>query len=372
MTRRTQGEGSVYMRKDGRAAASAMYEGKRITKYGKTKTEARQKLDAYLDDLKAGKVVIGPKQTVEQYLTNWLENSRRLKIEPTTLRDYRAILRVHLIPAFGHLQVSQLAPEHVQALYAEKLDAGYAPKTIKKIHETLSSALKEAVVRGLLTRNVCEYVTLPKQKRRKPYVLTVDQGKRLVTAARGCRLWFLILLALTTGARVGELLALHWSDIDLNGLRISIHRSVAWHKGKGLVEKEPKTSSGVRRVVLAQVVAEAIPEQHAYIEATRAVACRWSDLDLVFPNKYGTHILNSQILIEFRRILVEAGLPLEMHFHDLRHSFATLLFAAGVNPKIAQEALGHSSMSITLGLYGDVMPDMQEETGRLMDQLFGG
>jgi hypothetical protein len=107
-TRRTQGEGSVYMRKDGRAAASAMHEGKRITKYGKTKTEAKQSLDAYLADLKAGKVVIGPKQTLGEYLTNWLENSHRLEIEPHTLDTYRGVLRKHLISTFGHFLWSAL------------------------------------------------------------------------------------------------------------------------------------------------------------------------------------------------------------------------------------------------------------------------
>ena len=217
MARRTQGEGSVYMRKDGRAAASAIYEGKRITKYGKTKTEAKQKLDTFLADLRSGKVVVGPKQTVEQYLTHWLENSRRLKIEPKTLDNYRSVLRVHLIPAFGHLQLSRLTKDQVQDFYVEKLDAGYAPGTIRDIHDVLNSALKDAVVGEVLARNVCENVTLPKQKKRKPCVLTVDQCKQLVDAARGRRLWFLILLALTTGAREGELLALHWSDFDLNG-----------------------------------------------------------------------------------------------------------------------------------------------------------
>jgi integrase len=192
----------------------------------------------------------------------------------------------------------------------------------------------------------------------------------LVAAARGRRLWFLILLAFTTGAREGELLALHWSDFDLNNLRVSIHRSVSIQKGRGMVEKEPKTKSGVRKVILTQVVVNAIDEHRRYIEATRTFASRWIELDLVFPNIYGTHIRCQQLLKEFRDVLVEIGLPLEMHFHDLRHSFATLLFAAGVNPKIAQEALGHSNISITLGLYGDVIPDMQEETGRVMDRLF--
>jgi integrase len=370
MAKRTKGEGSVYTRKDGRSVAATMYEGKRIAKYGATKTEARQKLDAYLTELRSGRATLSPKQTVEQYLTNWLENSRRLKIEPPTLRKYRGILRVHLFPAFGHVQLDRLTSDRVQALYVDMLDRGYSPAMIGDVHDVLNSALKEAIAHEVLSRNPCENVTLPKKKQREPYVLTIEQCKLLVAAARGCRLWFMILVALTTGAREGELLALHWSDIDLNNLRVHIRRSVAQHKGKGLVEKEPKTKSGVRKAILAQVVVNAIPEQHAYIDEIRAIAPKWSSLDLVLPNKYGTHIQPDRVMIEFRRVLAAAGLPLEMHFHDLRHSFATLLFAAGVNPKIAQEALGHSAMSITLSLYGDVLPDMQEETGRLMNKLF--
>lgn len=174
MTRRTQGEGSAYMRKDGRAAASIMYEGKRITKYGKTKTEAKQKLDAYLSNLKAGKIVIGPKQTVKQYLEHWLENVHRLKIELTTLDRYRSVLRAHLIPAFGHLQLNQLTREQVQAFYVEKLDSGLGSRRITFIHAVLSAALKDAVIHEVLAQNVCEHVTLPKRQKHKPHVLSAD------------------------------------------------------------------------------------------------------------------------------------------------------------------------------------------------------
>jgi integrase len=371
MARRTKGEGSVYMRKDGRAAASAIYEGKRITKYGKTKTEAKQKLDAYLADLRAGRIVIGPKQTVAEYLIHWLEHSRCLKVEPGTLENYRCIIRAHFIPAFGHVQLSQLTKEHVQALYAEKLRAGYAPSTIKTMHSLLSSALREAVTDGLVARNVCDRVTLPKQKKREPVVLDDEQCRRLLAAARGRRLWFLILVAITTGARVGELCALRWSDIDVKRRRIHIHRSVCVVIGRGLVEKGPKTVSGSRQVVLSQVVLEAIPEQQEYIRRLQARAgAAWKDLDLVFPGVRGNYLRDRIILNEFRAVLQEAGLPVKMHFHDLRHSAATLLFAAGVHPKIVSEALGHSSVSITLDLYGGVTPDMQDETGRVMDRLF--
>ena len=371
MSRRTHGEGSVYMRKDGRAAASAMYEGKRITKYGKTKTEARQKLDAHLADLRAGKVVIGPKQMVAQYLTHWLENEHRLQIGPVALDQYRSILRAHLIPALGHIQLSQLKREHIQAFCAAKLDSGFAPRSVHKIFTVLSCALTAAVENGILAQNPCKRVVLPRILKKKHEVLDKEQAKRLVDAARGRRLWFLLLMAITTGARIGELLALHWEDMDVEGRRVVIHRTVSRVTGFGQLERpQPKTASGRRRVILTQAVIDGITEQKALIATLRQRAGnRWRDLDLVFPNRRGSHLNAQYVRRELRAILVAAGLP-ERTFHKLRHSAATILFAAGVNPKVVQEMLGHSDISMTLGLYGDVLPDMQQGVADIMDDLF--
>lgn len=371
-TRRTQGEGSVYMRKDGRAAASAMYEGKRITKYGKTKTEAKQKLDAYLDDLKKGRVLIGPKQTVEQYLTYWLENVHRLEIEATSLDRYRTALRVHLIPAFGKLQLSSLTREKIQVFLTGLFDAGYAPATVDFMHAVLSAAFKHAVIHGLLSQNPCEYVVLPKKQKHKPHVLSLDECTRLIEAARGRRLWFMFLVALTTGARVGELCALRWEDIDVNTLRIHIHRNRAEVMGVGVIEKQPKSVSGSRKVILAQPVLDGIASQKAYIAELRLrVGPRWQDLGLVFPNRTGGFLNPRQVNRELRATLADAGID-PRRFHELRHSAATILFAAGVNPKVVSEALGHSNISTTLWLYGDVTPDMQQGVANVMNELFGG
>jgi integrase len=369
-TRRTQGEGSVYIRKDGRAAASAIYEGKRITVYGKTKTEARQKLDARLADLRSGKVVLGPKQTVGQYLTYWLEDVHRLEIELTTLEHYRTVLRVHLIPVFGHLQLGQLTRESIQALYVEKLDGGLSSRRIHNIHAVLSAALRDAVIRGVLSRNPCEYVKLPKKPKHKPHVLSPDECTRLIAAARGRRLWFMLLVALTTGARLGEICALHWEDFDLANRRIHIHRSCARVTGIGIIEKQPKSASGSRRVVLAQAVIDAIEEHRLYVAGVQDHAgSSWKNLDLVFPSRSGYYRDPVDVRKDFKTVLASAGID-ERKFHDLRHSAATLLFAAGVNPKVVQETLGHSSISITLGMYGDVTPDMQQGVADVMDKLF--
>lgn len=369
MARRTKGEGSAYMRKDGRAAASAMYEGKRITKYGKTKTEAMQKLDAYLADLRAGKVVIGPKQTVEQYLTRWLEESRRLRIRSTTLKKYRMVLRLYIIPALGDIQLHLLAREHVQSFYAKLYDGGLASKTIKLVNAVLSSGLKDAVRNGDLARNVCEWVTMPKGKRYQAHALTSSECVRLIEAARGHRLWFFILMAITTGARRGELIGLKWSDIDESACLVHIRRTIVYVSGTGLVEHEPKTVHGLRSVTLTQLVRDGLEEQRAYVSRLRESAgSAWVENDLVFPNMRGKYIHEAILHNQFKRLLKDAGLP-DMHLHDLRHSAATLLLAAGVNAKVVQEMLGHSDITITLGMYGHVMPNMQKEAASKMDEM---
>lgn len=371
MGRRTRGEGSVYMRKDGRAAASAIYEGKRVTKYGRTKTEAKQKLDACLADLRAGRMVIGPKQTVAEYLIYWLENEHRLQIGMVTLQNYRSILRAHLIPAFGHLQLDQLTREHVQAFCVKKLDDGLAPGTIRYVYGVLSGALASAVRNGILARNVCKNVVLPRITKIKHNVLSKEQAVLLVNAARGRRLWFLVLMAITTGMRIGELLALHWEDIDVVNRRVYVHRTVSHITGKGQVERpRPKSASSVRKLVLVQAVIDGVEEHKKYIASLRAVSKeRWKDLDLVFPNKDGGYMRAERVRAELRMILMVVGLE-PRKFHKLRHSAATILFAAGVNPKVVQEMLGHSNISITLGLYGDVLPDMQQEVADIMSEIF--
>lgn len=371
MTKRTQGEGSVYLRKDGRAAASAMYEGKRITKYGKTKKEAKEKLDAYLADLKQGKVVIGPKQTLEQYLTHWLEDERRLRIALTSLMRYRSSLKVHIIPALGHIELSKLSREHVQSFYADLLDDGLSAGSIRHVHGLLTSALKDAVRHEIIARNPCQYVTLPRKEDFQAKALTQEEAARLIEVARGHRLWFLILMAITTGARLGELLALRWVDLNEETGKLRIGRSVARVQGVGRIEKAPKTKSGRRPVRLPQVILRSLEAQRVYITGVRlAAGPSWEDHDLVFPNRVGDHMDHWVVLRSFKQLVEQAGLPV-MRFHDLRHSAATLLLAAGVNVKVVQEMLGHANIRTTLGMYGHVLPDMQKDASDKMDDLFG-
>jgi len=348
-----------------------MYEGRRITKYGKTEKEAYTNLQRTLDDLKQGRIVLGPKQTVEQYLTYWLEHEHRLKVEPQTLRVYRSIFRVHLIPEFGHLRLDQISREQVQMFCAELFDDGLAPGYIKQVYVLLSSALQEAVENGLLARNPCHRVTLPRQERYQARFLTLEESRRLVAAAKGHRLWLFLLLMLTTGARCGEVIGLCWSDIDEKKGEMYIGRTIVRINGVGLVPSDPKSRSSVRTVRLSQPVLEGLEEQRRYIQELRFRAgVRWKEYNLLFPNRYGSYLDRWAIRGQFQSILGKAGLPY-MRFHDLRHSAATLLLAAGVHIKVVQEMLGHSNVNTTLQMYGHVLPDMQQTAIDKLNDMFG-
>jgi integrase len=167
-------------------------------------------------------------------------------------------------------------------------------------------------------------------------------------------------------------LALRWSDVDVKNLRIHIHRTVSRVPGMGqVVRDQPKSLSGRRKLILTQAVIDGIESQKEYISQIREKAGeKWNaDLDLVFPNRSGSYMDVGIVEEELREVLQEAGLN-PRTFHKLRHSAATILFAAGVNPKVVQEMLGHSNVSTTLGLYGDVLPDMQQEVANIMDTIF--
>ena len=139
----------------------------------------------------------------------------------------------------------------------------------------------------------------------------------------------------------------------------------------GIRESEPKTQSGKRRIELPTFVLQTLRRHHEQQEvAQKSVGDRWHDQDIVFCNRYGGYIEISNLYVAFKRVLERAGLP-HIGLHDLRHSAASILLSMGVNPKIVQELLGHSHISITLGIYSHIFPSMQKDAMQRLDDLFG-
>jgi len=243
MANRGHGEGTIYQRKDGRWVASITLENrKRKIFYGKTRKEVQEKLRIALNELKQGILATGPQQTVKQFLEQWLEEVHKPAIRIGTYKGYRMYLNNHIIPALGYVQLQKLTPQRVQAFYSHMQQEGLSAKSVNNIHGMFHKALDKAVQWGLVPRNVCDAVSLPKQARHEIQPLDEEQARRLLISARGHSLEGLITLAVTTGMRSGELLALKWRDINLDNRSLHIQRSMSYIPGKGYLEFEPKTS----------------------------------------------------------------------------------------------------------------------------------
>ncbi len=308
--RRGHGEGSIYQRKDGRWAASFYLEsGQRKTLYGETRKEAYEKLQKALREQEQGTLVAGPQQTIRQYLEHWLEEVHKPAIRESSYVRYRRLLTNHILPILGKMQIRELTAQHVQALYARKLKEGLSPKTIKLIHTIIHQALKNAVRWRLVSRNVCEDVSLPRQSRHEIQPVTREQAQKLLETAKGHRLEAILAVALTTGMRRGELLALRWRDIDFESRSLQIQRSVMHLPGHGFVESEPKTAKGRRKIILPHFVIETLKQHRArQLEARLKAGASWEDHDLVFCNRGGGFFSLNRLMYLFKKLLQTAGL----------------------------------------------------------------
>lgn len=372
--KRGNGEGSVTQLSDGRWQARVTLEGgRRKAFYGATRAEAAQQLTVALRDRDRGLPIgLDERQSVGQYLTTWLE-SVRPTIRPRTWQRYRELLTLHAIPVLGKVSLTKLTAQQVQRLYGAKLAEGLSSTTVHHLHAVLHRALGQAERLGLVARNVCDLVDVPRMAERELRVLTPNQVRLLFAAAQGDRLEALFILAVTTGMREGELLALRWADVDLEHGVVRVRATLQRVKDAGYMLAAPKTKQSRRQITLATRAREALHVHRARQAAERlALGAAWdSTLDLVFPNQTGRP-LDAMNLIHrhFQPLLARAGLP-RLRFHDLRHTAATLLLGRGVNPKIVSEMLGHASIAITLDIYSHVLPDMQAQAAVEMDAALG-
>jgi integrase len=356
----TYGSGSVYQMKDGRYAASIKdpASGKRIVRYGKTQKEAEKKLEDVKFEIRQGTLATGPNQTVEQYLTTWLEDVQKQGIEEVSYIKQKRILSKHIIPAFGHMRLKSLTAQHVQQLYTALFKKGYKPNTIQSIHAFVHKALKNAVRWKLVSFNVADQVTIPRKQQggeeetEVAQALTAEQALHLLKAARDHPLEAFVALALITGMRHGELAALRWQDVDLEKRRLSIKWTVAFDWEYGFIKGDPKSKSSARNIQLPQFVVNALLRHRTRIEELKVkMGELWEENDLVFPNRYGRYHRPSHTGLQFHRLLKKAGLP-KIRIHDLRHSTASLLIIVlKMPPKLVQELLGHSTMDMTMDIY---------------------
>jgi integrase len=372
MPKRGNHEGSVYQRKDGRWVGSiTLPGGKRKSYYGKTRQEVAQKLTTGLKARQDGLPLPSDQLKAGRYLQEWLQTTRS-SIRLSTWRRYEQLLRIHAIPALGHLSLTRLGPHHVQKLYDDCLAQGLAPATIRQLHAVLRRAFGQATKWGTVARNVVALATPPRVARHEIQPLSATQVRALREAAQGERLEALYTLALTSGMRLGELLGLRWQDVALETGTLKVEHTLLRLRD-GLHLREPKTARSRRRISLAPEAVDALRQHRARQAVERLrLGPAWEDLDMVFANEIGKPIEAGNLLRRrFWPLLGKAGIP-RCRFHDLRHTCATLLLGQGIHAKIVSEMLGHSSIGMTLDIYSHVIPDMQQQAVAAMSALLKG
>jgi integrase len=340
---------------------------------------AEKELRRLLRALDTGEHVDPTRMTVGQWLVTWL-GAVRTEISPKSHERYSEIVENFLVPALGNLPLVKLAPSHLQEAYNKwatggrrdgKKD-GLSPLTRRYIHSVIRSALSRAVEQQLLARNPADAFKkrLPKVERKGMTTLTAEQSARLLDAIKETTVYWPALIALSTGMRRGEILALRWTNVDLDRGAARVVASLEQTK-TGLRFKAPKTEKARAITLPAFVIEELRQLKRQQAEKMLSVGVRQTEQSLVCAHWDGEPRQPRSMTHEFaKQVSRVKDLP-RVRFHDLRHTHATQLLLSGVHPKIAQERLGHSTITTTLDLYSHVTDTMQSEAAERLDATFG-
>lgn len=340
-----------------------------------TKKEAERKLAELLHQLDNGTFIRPNKITLTEFLERWLQDYAWPNLAPRTAEGYEHIIRRHLIPGLGKTVLIQLKPEQLQSYYSEKLangrcdgKGGLSPKTVRHHHVTLHDALQSAVKWGLLTRNPADAVDAPRFQRSEMHTLSEDEMHVFLEAAKATIYYELFYIALYTGMRRSELLALRWLDVDLLLCQVSVTRSLHHLRDGSFVFRQPKTAKGRRMIALppsASLLLKQYKEQQ--IVQRIVLGTTLKDDDLVFCQEGGKPLLPDTVTHVWAKLVHRIGLK-HIRLHDARHTHASLMLKQGIHPKIVQERLGHSSIQVTLDTYSHVAPGLQEAAAALFDK----
>ncbi|MEZ6035671.1 MAG: site-specific integrase [Planctomycetaceae bacterium] len=362
MGKRGTGEGTVFKRADGRWVGSVSLgfdqTGKRVRKvvYGKTQKEVNEKLDDLKQQRKHGAKAIVGKDTVEAYLQRWLDNDVEVNGEPKTLQEYEMATRLYVTPFIGHLKLAKLDGEQLvnwqATLKRKKFTANMRMRSIR----VLRNALNKAVKLRLIPYNPIAALDKPKVIRKEVIPLEPGQCHALFAACEKHRLGDVMILAAMTGLRKGELFALHWDDVNLDAGELVVRRQL--QELRGLKLKQPKTTAGKRVVSLDPVAVEALRSR---LKKALDEGFAPEQVPLVFANTRGGYLRGSN----FDRnvwypIRESVGIPETFVFHDLRHTQASLMLAAGVDLKVIQKRLGHRDFATTANTYSHLLQGAQE------------
>ena len=398
--KRLNGEGSIRQRKDGRwqcrlSTGIDPLTGKPTFKYiyGATLREVRSKMKDFLDSpdeiVTPQGIYVRKEESPESmlysdWLDTWLTQYKKNSIRPSSYEAYRIMIKYQIKPGLGNIELSAINADNIQFFLNKLQEKGsrcdgnpgsLSSTTIVKAKNIINASLKQAVKNRLIPFNPTEAVVAPKMVRKEIRILTVDEQSQLMKAFRGHRLEALFKMALATGMRRGELLALTWDKIDFKSNTITVDKSVVRIRDQDTMKTrmevgEPKSASGYRVIPMLFSIAP-ILENH-YLRQQKEIkdaGNAYNKLNLVFCSVVGTHLEPARINGALNKFIKEADLE-HINFHALRHTFATRALEIGIPARVVQEILGHSDVSLTLNRYTHVLKSTTQDQMKKMDALF--
>lgn len=356
----------------------------------KNKSEARTELAKYIAEVENGFIVEGNIPTFKEFVEIWKRDYGQKELAPSTYYRYLGILESRILPYFGHFKLNKIRPIDIMQFYnlleddtqlvrkknnnGKKNRKPLSQKTILEHHRLLSAMLHKAVYWQLIVSNPAERVQPPKTKKPIRPHYDEDQTRILVDnleklTGNNIKYRVAILLDIFTGARLGELVGLEWSDIDLKNGIININKSSQYLSQKGVFTKSPKTESSIRDVAIPDFIVSLLEEYKLWYEEQKSICGNfWYESDRLFVQDDGKPITPSTISKWFEKFIKQIGLPV-ITFHGLRHTNATLLIAQQVDVATVSARLGHAQITTTYNFYVHPLKSHDKHAGNVLENL---
>ena len=328
--------------------------------------EAQRFLNVKLQQRDNGPASRAAVMSLNQLLEQWLTDVVKVRVRPRTFKDYEALLRLYIRPVLGNRLIGTISQIDIQSLYARMFERGLSARTIEYTNAVLESAFRQAVRSKMLAEDPCIGVDLPRVKRKEMEALSVEECRRFLQNAAESEWFPLLALAMTTGMRPSEYLALKWTDIDWQRGTASVCRTIQMTGSEWAFDDTKRRRS--RRIVKLQNFVLNSLRALKVAQQSKRDGNSYPRSELIFVSTTGLPLKQRAVKREFRKLLATAGIR-SVRLYDLRHTAATLAIAAGVSVKVISDQLGHASISFTLERYSHVLPSIQDEAAAKVEQL---
>ena len=382
MGKRSNGEGCVSKRKDGRWQASIAVgfdqNGKIIRKYfyGHTRKEVQEKLDAFRKT-DFSSLSFKEEFPLSQWMQVWLSTYKKHSVKSRTFEQYESISRLYIVPTLGKLKLGELQPIKIQNMLNKMYIDGKSRRTVELTRTVLRAALNQARKCKLIAELPTEDVVLPRKEPTNHRVLTEEEQEQLIQELSGNYIGRALIFALFTGLRRGEVLALKWSDFNKEEQSITVSKALSRVKTfngssqkTALEVSTPKTQTSGRSVPLVDKAVDLLLLHKKSQEEYRDfVGDHYKNQELIFSNSRGGYIDPGNLNRKLNKVAKKIGIP-SLSSHVMRHTFATRGLEAGVSLKAMQEFLGHSSIKITGDIYTHLLKKQKKKEIEKMNNIF--